>query len=406
MKKKILAIICVLAIVLSTLALAFNSVAATFRQIDLDVLYETATVGEEDMVWYSYTPQVSGVYSFVSYSTGKSKAYLYTMETDEFGIRSYKGLAFADASDPNYMDEDVRTFTYNNKSYTHSATAFRLTYHLDAGTTYYYSAGWTVNSQASGTMRVRLKADSYDTSALKSVTASCSATLTAYTDGEWKTDINGKNYYFYNISKIIQNMVVTLHYEDGTTVTSNVGANTVDNYKINYTHNQSNIHWFSQSSSTYVSNAITITVGNVSTDYDVIIKVGSLYPATGKVCDYITGDPIQNATITIDNTRVATTNENGEFAFVYKSGYFWAFVDAPHSIKRKVLIGVNAGKANDYTLNPIGVASCDYINDGIINAKDFAYIKKLPSSQQEKAKQSFNGTINFKQSSYPSLSLI
>lgn len=401
MKKKIIAVITAIAIVTASLALAITSLAATFLELKLDVLYIASIQGSGDEVWYTYTPSVSGTYSFVSYSTGRSEAYLYTRTVDENGIKSYTGLAFAPASDPNYMAEDVRNFSFAGNEYTHNATAFRLIYHLDAGTTYYFSAGWE-GTTSTGEMRVRLKCDEYDNTVLQELSVTSNAKLTWYTDGEWRKDNSGVDYYYYNYGKILQNMTVTLTYKDGST-SSVTGANVIDGYPIGYTVDQSVVHWYNEEDLNYTQNIITVTVGNLSFDYNVVIEQGALLTVSGVVCDYANGDPISGARLSIGSSNVATTDSNGRFAFAYSPGSYELSVNAANAIPRKVRLIVNAqsSNANNHTDNPIPLAIGDYVQDGIINGKDFGYILHCMSGDERDAEQAkFRNQVNFTAEKY------
>jgi hypothetical protein len=397
LKKKLIALLLALVTVFLSLTCAFSSLGATYLNMQLDTIYINSISGSGDMIWFSYTPQISGTYSFVSYAVGKSQAYLYTMTTDENGIRSYNGLAYAPASDPNYMDEDVRTFVFADQTYTHTATGFRLTYHLDAGTTYYYSAGWAT-TYSQGEMRVRLKCDEYDSTQLDSVTATCSAHLKWYTDGEWRTDSQGNSYYYYNYTKILQNMTVTLKYTDGTTSSVSGGTNKIDDYSISYNCDQSKTHWYVESDDNYTANIITVTVGNVSYDYNVIIDQGALYSVTGYVVDYVTGEPVANAKLLFNSSTVATTESNGRFNFAYAAGSYNLTVTADNAIPRSINVVIDANNTsnNYHDSNPISLVVGDYVADGIINAKDYGYIvHSLSGDTQVSEKSKFASQVGF-----------
>lgn len=401
MKNKILAALLATAMALSCFALALTGLAATYRDMALDVIYEHSTEGAGDELWFTYTPDISGTYSFVSYAVGKSQAYLYTMTVDENGIKSYQGLAYAPASDPNYLDEDVYAFEYAGNTYYHYSTAFRLTYHLEAGTTYYFSAGWN-NNTPTGVMRVRLKCDEYDNTVIEKVSADSTARLKWYTDGEWRTDENNVDYYYYNYSKILQNMTVTLTYKDGST-SSVTGTNTIDGYSINYSVDQSKTHWYNDADENYTKNIITVTVGNVSCEYNVIIEQGALFTVSGIVSDYANGLGVEGAKLSIGSTTVATTDASGKFSFAYSPGVYIVNVNAPNAIPRQITLVVNAqgSSYNNHTDNPIPLAIGDYVADGIINGKDFGYIlHNLTGDLQETEKAKFSNQVNFKAEKY------
>jgi hypothetical protein len=228
-RKKLISLLMVLVLILSSFAFCSNVFATTYLNIGLDIVYSATVNGNEDMAWFSYTPEVSGTYIFLGYNTGKTHAYLYTRTKNENGSMTYNGLAYAPDSDPDWQDE-YYTYDYAGKTYYHRSTNFRLTYHLEAGTTYYYTAGWATSTSVSGTMSVRLTCAEYDNTVLDSVYATSNSSLTWYTDGEWKYDSNGLEYFHYNYSKILQNMTVTLVYKDGTTSKATNGADTIDGY--------------------------------------------------------------------------------------------------------------------------------------------------------------------------------
>ena len=126
LRKKLISIIMVVAILASSLALGFKAFATTYQNMALDVIYTSSINGVGDVTWYSYTPELSGTYIFLAYCTGKTEAYLYTLTTNENGSKTYNGLAYAPPSDPESNDE-YHTFTYGRTTYTHTTTPFRLT---------------------------------------------------------------------------------------------------------------------------------------------------------------------------------------------------------------------------------------------------------------------------------------
>ncbi len=401
-RKKLIAIVMALVTAISSLALCFNAFAITYRDMALDVIYMSSINGVGDVTWYSYTPELSGTYTFLAYCTGKTEAYLYTMSVNENGSKNYNGLAYAGPSDPNSND-DYHTFEYNGTTYTHTSTSFRLTYHLEAGTTYYYTAGWA-NNQANGTVRVRLTNESYDYQVLDSVSAESTAYLTWYTDGEWRRDKNNNSYYYYNFSKILQNMVVTITYKDGSTVSSDMGANTVDGYQITYSQNQDLNHWYISTAEEYTSNTITVTVMGISFDYEVEIKSGEMFMVKGSVSDMTNDEPLANAELQIRNQTIAKTDKNGEFSFGYAPGKYVVVVKAPNAISRTITIKVDAQNTanNDHRATPIPVLVADYVQDGYVNGKDFAYMVKNKLTEKQKA---FSKYADFDTNSYSQFDL-
>lgn len=406
-RKRLMSILMALVMVLSSLAIGLNALAYTFLNIGLDIVYSASLNGNEDMAWFSYTPEVSGTYMFLGYNTGKTHAYLYTRTINDNGSMTYNGLAYAGPSDPDSNDE-YHTFEYAGATYTHTSTNFRLTYHLEAGTTYYYSAGWATSSTTSGTIKVRLTCKEYDSSVLESVSVQSDAALTWYTGGEWKTDMQGNSYYYYNYSKILQNMTVTVTYKDGSTSSVSNGANSIDGYSISYNDTQYLTHWYTKGAEEYTENIITITVGSVSCEYEVLINEGPMYTVSGYIQDYITGAPVSGATLNYNNSVVVTTNSSGKFSFAYSPGVYSFTVKAPNSIPRVITLKVDAqyDENNDHTDTPIGLVIGDYVSDGLINGKDYGYIlSKLSGDIRESEKAKFASQLNFTADKYPPLEL-
>lgn len=407
MRKRLISILMALVMVLSSFALGFNALASTFTNIGLDIIYSAQLNGNEDMVWYSYTPEVSGTYVFLCYNSGYTHAYLYTKTINDNGSMNFNGLAYAGSSDPDCMGE-YRSFEYCGVTYTHYSTSFRLTYHLEAGTTYYYSAGWARSEATGGTIKVRLTCAQYDNTVLQSVSAWSDAQLTWYTDGEWKKDSDGQSYYWYNYSKILQNMTITLTYKDGSTSSVSNGINTIDGYSIDYKDNQSTNHWYIETAPEYTKNIITITVGSVSCDYEVVIGEGPLYNVSGYVQDYITGDPVPGAMLRHNSSIIAKTDSTGKFSFVYAPGLYVFTVEAANSIPRSITITIDAQNSdhNNHTDEPIGIVIGDYVKDGLINGKDYGYIlSRLSGSKRDSEKAKFASQLNFTADQYPNLIL-
>lgn len=403
LKKKLIAIVMVVAMIISSLAIGFSAYGVTFKEIGLDIIYTASINGAGDMIWYTYTPELSGTYCFLNYSVGKSQAYLYTVTVNENGSKTYNGLAYAPASDPNSNDE-YHTFEYAGKTYTHTSTGFRLTCHLEAGTTYYFSAGWATETQTNGTFNVRLTNIEYDYQVLESVSVECNASLTWYTDGEWRKDKNSENYYFYNYSQIIQNMIVTITYKDGSTSSSAMGENTVDGYSISYNQNQDENHWYVKEADEYTGNYLTVTVMGVSCDYNVNIKQGALYSVSGMVTDMITGEPIKNAELQHKGLTIASTDSTGKFSFGYSPGLYNLSVKAKNGVTRNITLVVDAKDTqnNNHTDTPVELLIIDYVADGVINGKDFAYILNNKMTQKQEC---FSEYVGFTTQSYSNLKL-
>lgn len=376
--KKLISVVLSISILLSSLALSLVVRAKTNSEIALNTMYIDTISGADDKIWYTFTPQVSGNYAFVSYSQS-NEAYLFTKTKNEDGSKVYNQIAYAPASDPDYMN-NFREFTQNGKVYKHYATTFYLQSYLRKGVTYYFSAGYANETQTSGSVNVvlyNIDVDSDDI-AIKSISVESSTVLSAYTDGWWDKGENGENYFYYNFSKVIQNMTITVKYKDGGEKKVKATDESVDGYKITYKHNQQTNHWFAQSTGEYVANTLTISVGPISCDYDVKIETSAMYGIKGRVIDYATGNPIENASVILNGVEVSKTDSNGAFAFVYTAGTYNIVVKTDKSIdySYKLVVDTKNTENNNQTDNPIRLVNCDYVKDGIINAKDYAFAKK------------------------------
>lgn len=111
--------------------------------------------------------------------------------------------------------------------------------------------------------------------------------------------------------------------------------------------------------------------------------------------------PIENACITINNSRYYT-NSKGYFSIYVPGGVYDVRISTDTSIDRVIPITIAANNTdNDYTSAPFKICNCDYVKDGYINAKDFAYINKnLSGSKLTAVKNEFNNSINFDKSKY------
>ncbi len=395
MKRKVLLVFLAIAIALSCLSLPISAFALT-RPIELNVRTTNHLDGDGDLNWYTFTPEKSGTYSFLSYNAYASEAYLFIKEKGEGSNRRvYKQLAYSQG-DPNYQEHG------NNH------IQFCLTYHLDAGVTYYYACGWLMQmtyDRDVTAMTVMLKCDSYDEKTVDHIVLSCNATLSAYNDGWWDKDTNGVSFYYYNISRIIANMKITVYYTDGRISYVN-GGDEVDGYKIMYKHTQYKDHWYAQSTDDYKSNKLTVEVVDASADFEVPINIDPMHGVKGIVQDYA-GNPVENAAIYSNGVVIARTDKTGKFAFSLTAGLKVFTVSADHAIDRKITITVSATQyGNDFTEKPIRLVTCDYVKDGIINAKDYAYISKnLDNQQMEKQKLQFKKAIHFTKENYEQLDL-
>lgn len=362
-KTKIIAIFMAIVFVFVCLASAVSVMGQT-RTITLDTEVTDTTDGSEDLLWYKYTPEKSGMYTFLSLTTRKAEAYLFTKETQPDGSKLYVQHAYSSSS-PNYLE-----YGQTNSS------QFCLTYHLEAGTTYYYAAGWRLASTIDKEMKVKLICEGYDDNLIEKIEATCAANLTWYTDGQWLTDKNGAQYFNYNISRVISNTTVTIYYTDGTTKSA-TGVYDIDGLTVNYTHDQINNHWYVESDALYTANELTVTVLDKSATINVNIQESELHPIKGKVVDYTTGQPIENANICIQSQTVATTDENGNFAFTSAAGGYTCTITCENSLDNVFpLIVVAEAGANDHTSTPYKLMTGDFVDDEVINVKDIVTVKR------------------------------
>lgn len=391
MKKKAISIFLAMVILLSCFAFSFSVFGQT-QALILDTKMTNVIDGSEDMGWYTYTPEASGTYSFLSYNVPASEAYLFIKEVNsETGSKTYVQLAYSN-SDDDYEAND------------HNSRQFCLTYHLDEGTTYYFAAGWYLGSRTDGTMTVMLRCDSYDKTDIDYIEATCSAELDAYVDGSWLTDSNGTRYFYYNITKLTTNTTVTVYYTDGTSTTV-TGADTVDGNTIVYSHTQSTDHWYTASDASYTSNTMTVSVLGHTDTYEVTINVAAMYSVKGLVED-LNGNPIENARIMYNSAQIASTSSDGTFSKSLTAGYYNCTIEGDNALSRDVVIIVGAS-SNDFTSSPITLYNCDYVKDGIINAKDYSYIiKNIDSDSLDDEKTQFANSIHCTSDSYSNLILI
>ena len=390
MKKKIISLFLALIIVTGSLTVSFVAFASS-RALILGTKITSAIDGEDDLCRFIFTPTQSGTYSFLSYNVPASEAYLFVRENED-GKKVYRQLAYSN-SDPNYKENG------------HNQLQFCLTYHLEKGVKYYFDAGWYLSdSRTSGNFTVMLRCDVYD-SEVETLTVLNDSKLSIYSDGEWQTDADGNRYFYYNISKIISNLSVTVTYADGRSVTS-VGEDTVDGYKIDYKQNQAYVHWYPKSSPDYKSNILTVCVLGKSVDIEIEIEPNSMNLVKGKVVDMLKS-PVQNAKIKLNGTVLASTDLNGEFWFYSNSSVLEYSVSIDNAIEREftMLISVN-DKKNDYRNLPIEICTVDFSGDGFVNAKDYVMMKKsLKGEEFEKAFLQYKKCVNFSKTNYPKLTL-
>lgn len=396
MKKRALAVFMALCVVISCLSGTISAYATT-RTIQLDVRVTNMLDGSEDMNWYIYTPEVSGTYSFLSYNVYASEAYLFVKEKDpDTGKKIYTQLEYSNLS-PDYKE--------NGQS---GILQFCLTYYLEAGVTYYFAAGWSHETtiDKSTSMTVMLRCDAYGEKVIDSIDVSCPATLSAYIDGQWQKDTNGVSYFYYNLSRIMANITITIHYNDGSTSTV-IGKDEIDGYDILFTHTQSVNHWYAQSTPEYTANTLTIKIADASVDFDVPIEISSMYAVKGTVVD-TDGNPVANARIVNSNSNstLATTDANGKYYFASLTGKYNITVRCDHAVSRNVEMMVGTGQSGN-SFEPIQIVTCDYVDDEIINAKDYAYIvRNLSGSELDEKKEQFSNYINFSQDDYEPVTLV
>lgn len=398
MKKKLLSVILAVCVVLSCLSIGFTAFATT-RVLELNVKTTNQLDGFGDMNMYTFTPKKSGTYSFLSYNINASEAYLFIREKDPVTYQKlYTQLAYSKQND-------------NYKKYGQPGlNQFCLTYHLDAGTTYYFGAGWTMDmtyERGDTDMTVMLICEEYDEKIIKNIDIDCPAVLRAYTDGEWRrNNDNTASYFYYDISKLLANMKITITYSDGRTSSVMAYLEEIDGYEITFRHNQLEQHWQPQSTAEYTANTLTIRIADASIEFDVPIQITAMYGVKGIIQDYA-GNPVSDAKITCNGTPFATTDKNGFFYRALNSGAFSVTVSAENAISREFTMIVSAQQyGNDFTAKPIKIVTCDYVADGVINAKDYSYmIKNLSGEDLKKQKAQFGNAINFDKSDYESFTL-
>lgn len=400
--KKLIAVLLSAMLILGGLAFgAVNAFAITVTITDalLGTDITKTTSGYDDNVWYVYTPSQSGIYTL--YGLGENivatEAYLFSKTEDADGKKLYTQLAYSNGN-PDYANYEGA-----------GRRQFCLKYHLNEGETYYYAAGWN-NAELTGTrsLGVRFICESYDTAELISITPSCNAELTWYTDGSWEKDDDGNSYYLYNISKIMQNMSLTLEFDDGTVITSSAGDATVGGYPITYTHNQQGVHWYNKNNENYTANTLTIKVLDKSVDYEVTVNESALLTVSGKVVDDYDGSALPNAEIYIGVNKVAVTDKDGIFSFAYSPGTHNMSIRGDNILDRNLTLTVDTSDVskNNHKDTPVSVVVVDYVDDDVINGRDYAYIKSnLTGTEFETAKAKFNSRVGFAASDYEKIIL-
>lgn len=388
--KKALSILITAMLILSSLAFTFSAFGKTQTLILNTKMTETID-GVDDVAQFIFVPDESGTYSFLSYNVPASEAYLLTREVNsETNQKEYVQLAYS-CSDPDYQENG------------HNSRQFRLTYHLEKGVTYYFWAGWYLSeNRTDGTMTVMLRCDQYDSN-IEKITISCPASLDAYTDGMWMTDLEGSKYYHYNTTRLEANMTVTIHFNDGEQISA-TGQEEINGYRIIYLHSQSTNHWYPQSDENYTENTFTVKVLDKTASMDVPINIGARFAVKGIVTDML-GNPIENAEIRNTQGSVAYTDFNGVFCFYTVPGDYLMTACSDNSLDRKFRVVVSAvADDNDFTSVAIQLCDYEYVKDGIINAKDYAVLKKVYPEKDEE-REYFSEVINFTANEYPELNL-
>lgn len=369
--KKLLSLVVAVLVLISSLTAGISALAIT-NSISLNTYITNTISGPDDKIWYSYTPSVSGTYALVSYSSG-SEAYLFTKKN-----KVYNQIAYAGPLDEDYENH----FRYFNGDTTkkHIKQSFYLECYLIKGVTYYFAAGFEYEKQSTGTVSVALYNLSVDSDEVKfdSISVDCPVVLSSYTDGWWTKDSVGDTYYYYNYSKLIQNMEITITLKDGTVEKIPATQDSYDGMKVSFEHAQAQNHWYSQNSDEYVANTLKVSIGPVSCDYEVNIEPSALFGVKLKVVDYVTKQPIENVSVSFNNSGALKTDAKGVIADTMPAGTYTVTVKTNTSIdySYQVTVSANDTEQNNQTSNPVKLINCDYVKDGIINAKDYAFAIK------------------------------
>lgn len=399
MKKKVISAILIAAIIISSVALSLTAFASS-QELKLNVKATTNMSGVDDLEWFYFTPDQSGTYSFMSFNTAKCDGYLFTREVDPVTYRKeYKQLAYAGPYYEIEHDSDKREEMNlpHYKDYDRNEFQFCLTYHLEAGTRYYFAVSWFLSNQTRHQFDVMLVCDSYDNNSISSIEIIDLPELNAYSGGEWKTDEKGNDYYYYSLSRIITNVTIKINYLYGesTVVT---GKQEVDGYQISYLENQNENHWYPQEDENYSGNKITVKILDKEAEADVSIAVGGRYSVQGRVVNLV-GEPVKNALVSIDGVR-AYTNADGKFNVYASDGYHAISISTDTSIDLNETILVSAG-VTDLTSMPFELCNCDVVRDDYINAKDYsAIIKHYSGEERDMFEKEFKSAINFSKNMY------
>lgn len=393
MKKKLVSILLIIVIILSSFALSLTAFADS-QELILNQMATTSMSGKDDLEWFYYTPEKSGLYSLLSYNIPMSIAYLTVREINpETGKMEMVNLEYV-APDIDRDYENDPDYEKNN----HNKAQFCLTYHLEAGKTYYYAVGWFVPTQAPAQFNVLLRCESYDTDAIESIEINYVPDITAYTDGRPKTDENGNSFFCYDLSKLKANATVTIKFSNGT-VRTETGADEIIGYKLSYTDNQSSDHWYPDSDNNYTRNRLTVSVLDKTASTNVNVVLGAQYGIKGRVVNFA-GRAVKNALITVNGAEKAYTDNNGNFFFYSPRGTKTITISTDTSIDLNALLTIGSA-SKDLTKTPYILCNCDYVKDGYINAKDYSYImNRYSGAVPEDLKEEFTASINFFEGKY------
>ncbi|MCM1285458.1 MAG: carboxypeptidase-like regulatory domain-containing protein [Acetobacter sp.] len=386
MKKRIISLIIVIALIISSLALSITAFASS-KELKLNIMASTIMNGMDDLEWFYFTPEESGEYSLLSYNDYPSHAYLYTREKQANGEIDLVKHAYSN-KDENYADNG------------HNSRQFCLTHHLDAGVTYYYAVGWYLSDTSTSSMQVMLRNDYYDIDRIESIELGKPVALEIYNDGIWARDADNQRYYRYSVSKVLANLSVTINFTDGTSITAPY-AERIGDFSVSYIDNQYDKHWYPDYDDNYNGNILTIKILDKTASVSVPIIAGTRYYTKGTAVD-LSGNPIKNANVAVNRINTTVTDENGNFSLYLPSGINNIEISTDHSITRKIQLTVSLNKDNnDFTDTPFEVCNCDYVDDDVINAKDFAFIKKsVSNAEKDRALSEFANAINFTESDY------
>ena len=386
LKKKLISLFCVLLILLGIFGTTLNAYALTVP-ISLDVQTTQSISGAGDKVRFVFTPEASGTYCFKGYSNYDTEAYLYIRETID-GDRVFTQLAYND-DDP---DGDTD----------HNSKQFKLVHFLEAGTTYYFDAGFYNDNRVSGTIIVKLTCLAYENSTVQSITATCDKHLQYYTNGTWNTDTNGVAYFHYNTAGLISATSVTVNYEDGTSLTSKPGETSINGIEIQFKDNQAVDHWayFDSSTGTVSKNNIfTIKYLDQSYDINIVVDTPPLYTFKGKIVNFNNESiPAEGAYITYNGSVVTRADSEGNFSFSYPSGLYPMVFTSTNGISRNVSVVVSTQTTTCQT--PVAIITSDYDHDGFVNIRDYSLIMEKGGS-----KELFKSQRGLTSSDYPDLTI-